>query len=196
MKKVLSLLFIMTFIISGCNSNKETQQTEDTNPALNWKRGEEYVSPNTVETEQATEDTSVIISGVSINQKKQDFYISTIGNLNMINEIINHSEITDKDIEDIESYANFLIKTLEDNGSFLDTIPDYKRILRQSDMSFLGIATTIKENNRTIGISEKQMIDNYNKVIITDIAENTLNPEDRETFVENTLKIIDRGMTE
>lgn len=190
MKKVLSLLFIMTFIISGCNSNKETQQTEDTNSALNSKRGEEYVSPNTVETEQATEDTSVIISGVSINQKKQDFYISTIGNLNMLNEIINHSEITDKDIEDIESHANFLIKALEDNGSFLDTIPDYKRILRQSDMSFLGIATTIKENNRTIGNAEKQMIDNYNKVIITDIAENTLNPEDRETFIENTLELI------
>lgn len=190
MKKVLSLLFIMIFIISGCNSSKETQQTEDTNPALNWKRGEEYVSPNTIETEQATEDTSVIISGVSINQKKQDFYISTIGNLNMLNEIINHSEITDKDIEDIESHANFLIKALEDNGSFLDTIPDYKRILRQSDMSFLGIATTIKENNRTIGNAEKQMIDNYNKVIITDIAENTLNPEDRETFVKNTLELI------
>lgn len=196
MKKILSLLFIMIFITSGCNSNQETQQTEDTNPALNWKRGKEYISPNTIETEQATEDTSVIISGVSVNQKKQDFYISTIGNLNMLNEIINHSEITDKDIEDIESHANFLIKALEDNGSFLDTIPDYKRILRQSDMSFLGIATTIKENNRTIGNSEKQMIDNYNKVIITDIAENTLNPEDRETFVENTLEIIDRGMTE
>lgn len=196
MKKVLSLLFIMIFITSGCNSKQETQQTEDTNPALNWKRGKEYVSPNTIETEQATEDTSVIISGVSINQKKQDFYISTIGNLNMLNKIINHSEITDKDIEDIESYANFLIKALEDNGSFLDTMPDYKRILRQSDMSFLGIATTIKENNRTIGNAEKQMIDNYNKVIITDIAENTLNPEDRETFIENTLEIIDRGMTE
>lgn len=190
MKKVLSLLFIMILITSGCNSNQETQQTEDTNPALNWKRGEEYVSPNTIETEQATEDTSVIISGVSINQKKQDFYISTIGNLNMLNEIINHSEITDKDIEDIESHANFLIKALQDNGSFLDTIPDYKRILRQSDMSFLGIATTIKENNRAIGNAEKRMIDNYNKVIITDIAENTLNLEDRETFIENTLEVI------